>query len=288
MKKIINKKSNTVFMTTVFPGCMMFFDDFMNSLDLQTDNNFDLLIVNDGVENLGDYLKKFRNINFLQIISSNSIVQNRKAGIDTIIDLNYEYLIFGDSDDYFDLNRVAVSKEYLNYFDIVVNDLSVFDKQNGVYKTKCFSKRLKNNSIIDFDYIKDKNIFGLSNTAIKVSEITKIVYSDDLIAFDWCFFSQLLSQNKSAVFTNETQTYYRQYSNNTIGLGNNSISSLRKGIEVKKKHYQFMKQLDVSFDRFFIETKIKEENINKNDIVVKEYKQDHLLWWENTKDIINN
>lgn len=288
MKKIINKKSNTVFMTTVFPGCMMFFDDFMNSLDLQTDKDFDLLIVNDGVENLDNYLKKYININFLQIISSNTIVQNRKAGIDSVINLNYEYLIFGDSDDYFELNRIAVSKECLNYFDIVVNDLSVFDKQNGVYKTKCFSKRLKNNSTIDFDYIKDKNIFGLSNTAVKVSEITKLVYSDDMIAFDWCLFSQLLSQNKSAVFTNETQTYYRQYSNNTIGLGNNSISSIRKGIEVKKKHYQFMKQLDVSFDRFFLETKIKEEKIKKDDIFVKEYKQDDLLWWENTNYIINN
>ena len=288
MKCRVYKKSNTAFMTTVFPGCMIYFDAFIESLLLQTDKDFDLLIINDGVVNLVDYIEKYKEINFLQIFSCNTIVQNRKLGIDTAINLNYKYLIFGDSDDYFAPNRISISKHYLKNFDIVVNDLSLFNIKHGIYKEKCFSKRLTNNSIISSKYIEDKNIFGLSNSAVKVSEIHKIIFCKNLIAFDWYLFSQLLYRNKTAVFTNETQTYYRQYENNTVGLGVNSIESIKNSIQVKKIHYECMSKTDTNLDKFLLQIKFLEKKIDKGDINLDEYKHNDLLWWENTNYIINN
>ena len=101
-------------------------------------------------------------------------------------------------------------------------------------------------------------------------------------------FSQLLYQDKKAVFINETQTYYRQYESNTAGLGNNSLDSIKNGIEVKKKHYQCMKQIDVSFERFFFETKLLEVKIDNADFIFNKIENDDLFWWENTNYIIYN
>ena len=98
------KKSNTVLLTTIFPLCFKYFDEFLNSLLAQTDKNFDLLVVNDGVENFEDQIEKYPEINIIEVVSESSIVENRKVGIKAVLKLNYEYLLFGDSDDYFDNN----------------------------------------------------------------------------------------------------------------------------------------------------------------------------------------
>ena len=72
--------------------------------------------------------------------------------------------------------------------------------------------------MIDYDFIKDKNIFGLSNTAINVNILDKIVFDKEIVAVDWFLYKGLLKSGHTAVFTNEAETYYRQYENNTIGL----------------------------------------------------------------------
>ena len=126
-------------------------------------------------------------------------------------------MIFGDSDDYFKNNRVDKSIELLNKADIVINDLSLFN-ENGIYEEKYLSHRLENLDMIDVEFIKDKNIFGMSNTAIRLKNISKIEFDDKVVAVDWCFFKNLLKQGLKAIFTNETISYYRQHKNNTVGL----------------------------------------------------------------------
>ena len=72
--------------------------------------------------------------------------------------------------------------------------------------------------IIDYEFIKDKNIFGMSNTAIKLKNISKVIFDDNIIPIDWFFFRAILKQGLKALFTNETETFYRQHKNNTVGL----------------------------------------------------------------------
>jgi len=278
---IIPKKSDTAFLTTIYPACMIFFEQFLRSLDLQSDKDFDLIIVNDGVVNLEKYFEKYKRINYAVIPSTNSIVENRKIGIDLIKRQKYKYLIFGDSDDYFDSKRVFVSKLNLASFDIVVNDLNLFDS-GGVYKEKIFSQRLEDTLEIDLKFIEDKNIFGLTNTSVRVSSIKNMVLCESLVAFDWYLFSKLLYENNSAIFTNKTHTFYRQHKNNTVGLGDNSINSIKKSIHVKKIHYQCMRKIDNYFDVHLLQIKNFEENMSKIKFKKNINNTENLLWWENT------
>ena len=213
MKKI-------VFLTTIFPMKEKYLIDFFDSLLVQSYKNFDIVVVNDGYRNFDILLKKYNKLNVIELKYSNTPAKNREYGINYVISKGYDILIFGDSDDYFSKNRVEKSVELLDNYDIVVNDLSLFN-DNGIYEKLYFSNRIKNNSVVEYDFIKDKNIFGLSNTAIKLNILgNKIIFDKDIVAVDWFLYKKLLKDRYMAFFTNKIITYYRQYNNNIIGLNN--------------------------------------------------------------------
>jgi len=205
------------FLTTVFPENEKFLKTFFDSLSAQTYKNFDVVIVNDNLKNLNFYKDLYSNLNILEINSSNTPAKNREVGINYCIDHNYEVLVFGDSDDYFRNNRIEKLLEFLEKADMVVNDLSLFD-DNGIYEKNYLSNRLKNLDLIDLNFIKDKNIFGMTNTAIKLKDIEKVSFNKEIIAIDWYFFKTILKKGLKAIFINETESFYRQHKNNVAGL----------------------------------------------------------------------
>lgn len=205
------------FLTVVFPKNEIFLESFFNSLCSQTYKDFDLVIVNDNFKNFNNYKNLYSNLNIIEINSNNSPAKNREKGINYCIERKYDILVFGDSDDYFKINRIEKSLELLKKADVVVNDLSLFDAK-GIYEEKYLSKRLKNLDVVDPKFIEDKNIFGMSNTAVKLESIRKVTFDDKIIAVDWFFFKKILNQGCKAIFTNETESFYRQHKNNTLGL----------------------------------------------------------------------
>jgi len=206
------------FLTTVFPMKEQYLYDFFDSLSEQTYNQFDIVVVNDGYENFNKIKNKYKKLNIIELPFSSTISKNREYGINYIIDNQYSILIFGDSDDYFSSNRVEKSLELLETNDIVVNDLSLFN-EHDVYCKKYISNRISNNTQVKYDFIKDKNIFGFTNTAINIKILDiKVKFDKNIVAVDWFFYKNLLKLTFSAIFTYETETFYRQYESNTVGL----------------------------------------------------------------------
>jgi len=205
------------FLTTIFPMKEQFLIDFFDSLSRQTYDKFDVIVVNDGYDNFYDVKMKYQNLSIIELPYSDTPAKNREYGINYCIDNKFDILIFGDSDDYFSNNRITKSVKLLSDHEIVVNDLTTFDK-TGIIQHKYISTRVKNNSIINYSFIKDKNIFGMTNTAINLNILDKVKFDDSLVAVDWLMFKDLLKLGHKAIFTNEIISYYRQYSDNTIGL----------------------------------------------------------------------
>lgn len=259
------------FLTTVFPTNEQYLCSFFDSLQEQTYKNFDIVVVNDGCKDFQENITAYNELNIIELKHSNTAAKNREHGINYCIKNNYDILVFGDSDDYFEKNRVEKSLELLKENDIIVNDLSLFEDEN-IYEEKYLSHRLDNLALIDLEFIKDKNIFGLSNTAIRLKGLEKITIPNDLIAVDWYFFSVLLCKGKKALFTNETISYYRQHQENIVGLKKLDEAYFKKAMDVKRKHYKALKEkvegcieldglLDINYNDSF-------QNIN------------HPLWWE--------
>ena len=220
------------FLTTIFPMKRQFLIDFFNSLNNQTHDNFDVVVVNDGYSNFNEIKLKYGKLNIVELEYSNTPAKNREYGINYCIERKYDILIFGDSDDYFSNNRVELALEALNSNDIVVNDVSLFDN-NGTYEDMYISNRLENDSKVNFNYIKNKNIFGLSNTALKINILSKVSFDKDLVAVDWYLYKGLLKNGCKAIFTNKAITYYRQHKDNTVGLQ-----------AIKGKYYLWWEQRD--------------------------------------------
>jgi glycosyltransferase involved in cell wall biosynthesis len=207
------------FLTTIFPMKDKYLLDFFNSLVEQSYKFFDIVVVNDGYEKFRKIREKYNNLTIIELPCTSTPAKNREYGINYCLDKKYDILIFGDSDDYFSNNRVALSMKYLETHDIVVNDLTLFNEQ-GVYINKYISNRLDNNSEVDYQFIQDKNIFGLSNTAVNLNILKRVFFDKEMKIVDWFLFKQLLKSGKKAIFTNKIITFYRQHLNNTIGLTN--------------------------------------------------------------------
>ena len=264
-------------LTTIFPMPKEYLDDFFVSLQKQTCKNFDVIVVNDGYDNFHDIKAEYGSLNIIELNYSDTPAKNREFGINYVKSNQYEVLILGDSDDYFSSNRIQVSIDKLKTCDVLVNDITLFDKE-GAYDAHYFSKRIKNNDVIGIDYIKDKNIFGLSNTALRVKAIGRLGFAADLVAVDWFFFSVLLSEGKKAVFTNEAITFYRQYVGNITGLGKVTGESILNGIDVKLKHYQLMKKGNHQFEGLYQDMVGACDNVDLSR--VSKLNCQNLFWWE--------
>ncbi|MBE0471568.1 MAG: glycosyltransferase [Methyloprofundus sp.] len=262
------------FLTTIFPMELGYLKEMLDSLVIQSFTAFDLIVVNDGLSEFTALKKNYKNeLNIIELKGIPNPAQNREIGINYCIEKGYDFLIFGDSDDTFSSNRIQVSVEKLQQSDIVVNDLTLFNT-NGVLEDHYLSNRVKNNEQIEFDFIKNKNLFGLSNTAIRLQGMSPIKMPPELVAVDWYLFSALLLKNKEAVFTNQAVTHYRQYDGNLVGLKHLNKESFLCGLRVKQQHYQALKQITEKVDNEY-------QQYCNSDIAFKEKTElAYPLWWE--------
>ena len=277
------RKSNIVFLTTIFPASEKFLTSFFSSLQNQTYKDFDLLIVNDGITSLDKIKKQFCNLNIIDFSVNYSPAKNRQFGINKAVELGYEFIIWGDSDDYFKENRVEISINKLENNDIVVNDICVVDSQKNSITKNYFSNRLVNNQIINVDFIKDKNIFGLSNTAAKVNVFKNISINPSLLAVDWFIFSYALNNEAQAIFTNNTQTFYRQHQDNTIGIGNLNFEIFKKGIAIKINHYKKLCDFGLPYEALYLKYRNFQNvfSYDKYEEIINSINIEFPMWWEN-------
>lgn len=273
-------------LTVIYPQAKPFFFDFFESLRNQDYKDFDLVIINDGVEDFNIDLLK--DLNYRVEDYSLNPSKNREHGLNITYELGYDKVILCDIDDIFKKDRIKISLEYLKSFDCVVNDLDTVDYHGKPLITDYFSKSHSIPHKITLDFLLDKNICGFSNTAVNIKKIYPISFPSDVSIVDWYFFTQLSIKGCSIGFIPYSLTKYRQHTNNEIGIGILEISSFKKMIRLKKEHYHHISKIDNS-------NKIKKrmemcdtmENLdddeiayilNKNQII-----NQYPLWWENIK-----
>lgn len=271
------------FFSVVFPKNLPFFNDFFFSLQNQNYKDFDLVIINDGVKEIDQILLKFGNLNIKVFDFKGSISEIREFGISQVIKLGYEYVIFGDSDDFFSPNRVYETIKSLIHFPICFNELSIINEKNEIVKRNLWSDRLRSQKIISNDFIFDKNVIGLGNSGIKVKLLQGLSIPSEILAVDWFIFNTIFGRNK-ALFLSEVKTFYRQHSSNIIGNRELSMDSLKRIVEVKVQHYDYFKNIPSSIIEKFKGFKEFTNSIKNSahyvDFLNNQKKT--FFWWEET------
>ncbi len=285
------RDTKLVVIGVVYPEMQKYLDDYLNSLEEQTYQEFDLLIANDGIDNFDGYLEE-RNFNGLSFVVSGSVSDNRRDLIRKAIVMGYRKIIFTDTDDVFEENRVELMSDLLDSNRVVVNDLDITDINGKTNISRYFSRRFKNCQSITKSTLLEGNMMGLSNTAVR-SEVlyeSPALKGGNVIAFDWYLWSSVLLSGNEAYFTSETSTKYRVYDDNIAGLPQplDEINIL-KGIKVKSEHYEIMSRLDPSYKKMANEYRGIQSKLNNNDWYIKyidSLKKRAIeipMWWENIR-----
>lgn len=277
--------NDTVILTFTYPLIEPYFEDFLKSCETQTNKEFDIIIVNDGLTSLQSMIDCHPSLNVFIKDYKGTISENRIYGLNLAKQKEYKYVILADSDDSFSANRVQKTKDLLSKYEIVANEFDLVNINGEELVTNYISHRLKNGIIIGFEFIKEKNVIGFSNSAFRAGLIPeKLSIPQDVAVVDWFFYTLLLHAGHKAVFSNEMITYYRQYSDNMIGINNETLDNYKKKLALKAMHYRY---LSSSFTEFEELAKKYSKEKKLTDIQVSTLLQNNKiiypLWWENIK-----
>lgn len=277
-------------LTTIYSSCLSYWDSFITSIKQQDINQFDIIVINEGVGEL--YVSDPRVVN-VTAPADTTINKNRQIGIEYVIDNNYKYVVFADCDDTFAWNRFSVSIKMLHAYDIYVNDLRIVSSKGSILNSGYLSTRLGKQYPVSIQDIQSKNFLGLSNTAVRVKALEGIDIPNEVIAVDWYIFSILLKRGNKAIFTSDTHTNYMQHSNNMIGIGTISSEIVRKSVITKYRHYCGM--VEAGYNEFYtqyeyflwLEKEIKHGTSTAQQYIekVSSISKQNPFWWEIAKKL---
>lgn len=268
-----------VFGSVIYPGAEAYFDEFTNSINNQDDKDFDIIIINDGVDkqtvaNLQASIKPKVNI-----IDSNSSKTPAQLRVELILQAkkrDYSFLILGDCDDTFAsdrLRRNVTQYKKNNEYAFFYNELRLSDG------SLCFDMLPETTTMLE--NILQYNYLGLSNSALNIRlldlDFIKSLYEFDSFVFDWYLFSRILLAGGKGMLVNNTYTTYRIHEGNFAGVGSISVDGIRKEIEVKRKHYRCLSQF--SERAALLHEQIKK--IRPEEVVINEDRPTY--WWSSIK-----
>ena len=236
----MKNKSKNLLACVIYKGVEPYISNLLKSVSLQSSNDFDLLIFNDGVSDSSE-LSNYKS-NIIEIKSESlqtpPIVRNKC--IEFAKTNHYSSIIFCDADDLLSSNYVEEILYALNTYDFAFCDLHPFRFDISEKSSAFLSSFIPSNGIFLNDII-DRNLIGLGHSGMRVESIKEIQLPHELVAVDWYLFSVMILKGLIGNFIARPLVHYRQSSLNTVGLVKRvSKKSVLHGINVKKLHYRAM------------------------------------------------
>lgn len=266
-----------IFGCVTYPTALEYFDEFITSISSQTEKEFVLLVMNDGVD-VSVLVKKLYPLDgryhIISVKDGLSPASIRVCLIGEAKKRGADILIIGDTDDIFSSDRVEkIIDVFCNnaQVDFVYNELRTF---NGERVMPELRGRVENvNAILNYNFL------GMSNTAIRLNALDESFICSlrecDSFVFDWYLHSRLLLDNHTGVLAKGAKTYYRIYDANCAGLPEATKDAVEKEIAVKQKHYNILQKYSPEFVQLY--NSYKKRNIQRTE------EQEFYYWWNFTR-----
>jgi len=274
-----------VFFSVVYPQALPYLKDVRDSALSQTRKDFDVIVVNDGCDK-DRIVEELQGLNITILDAEGGFTANRMQGINYARNQGYRYLLFCDADDSFTAIRYerTVAEFEKSNADILVCNLNIADEHCQPFLKDYFSKEIPEDRSIDADFLKDKNIFGMSNTAIRLEALTEDIQIPEAPIVDWLLFTVLLLKGLKAKYITDSMVNYRQYSTNMIGITRYDVTSFKKLAGLKNNHYKLLVECgDNQYDKLFQDSKRllvlsddEIESIVKRELAI----HPQPLWWQ--------
>jgi glycosyltransferase involved in cell wall biosynthesis len=265
----------TAFATVIYKQARIYLEDFLESVDKQSDKDFDLLLINDNyseeeIDEIKLFLDKLTtNYKIINLTDAQlSIAGTRIEMLGCAKDLGYDLVILGDADDTFSVDRVEKCKKAYE----LNNDAAFFYNKlildNGTDVFKEMPKRIDS-----IKAISQCNFVGLTSSAIRLSVIPEdFIYSlreSDSPVFDWYLFSRIIMDIGAGVYVEDAASIYRIFENNMVGVSRD----IKREYEVKKDHYSNLAKRYKYFQQLL--EKLETLDVNK----LNENQNHQGYWW---------
>lgn len=266
--------------TVIYQAAWSYKEEFIQAVNNQTTQNFEVLFINDGIgEKEVEELKSAiqRKVTITEVEKNRSISEIRKILLEEAKRIGIDLLVLSDFDDVFDRNRVekavhAVENDICIYY----NNLKTFDG-NVVFQYLPIQ-------VNHYKDILEYNFLGLSNTTLKMDlidmDFIRKLKDVKTNVFDWYLFSKLLAEGKRGKLIEDSYTYYRIGENNIAGLATQNLDAYKKELIIKREHYRLLCDSgDLFEDLYGIYSGFSVEQLTKKD---NSYLNQCLngYWWE--------
>ena len=274
-----------VIFSVVYLKALPYLRDVRDSALAQTRKDFDVVLVNDSCEK-AQIKEIFSPLNVTILKPNGGFSGNRTQGINYARKKGYKYILFCDADDSFSANRYEQTLEEFekNNADILVCNLNIADEQCRPFFKDYFSKELPGERWVDADFLKDKNIFGMSNTALRLDALTEDIQIPETPIVDWLLFTTLLLKGLKAKYITDSMVNYRQYSSNMIGINRFDAASFRRLAGLKLNHYRLLTEAGYKQYESLRQESESLQNLSDDEIetIVKRELIIHQqpLWWQ--------
>lgn len=193
--------------TTVYPAAAPFLAEWYASVRAQTDTNFDLWIGVDSMtrEQVVQAMGSLLQAQLRHGAPGDSPARIRRIAASEIA-AQYPAVIFVDSDDVLEPERVAAARRSLAVADVTGCALRVVDR-HGLDVGFTFGP---GTATVDCEFLARWNVFGLSNTAFR-SEVLRecLPFDDDCVLIDWLLATRAAASGARVAFDPEPQMRYR-------------------------------------------------------------------------------
>lgn len=266
--------------TVIYRAAWQYKEEFIQSVNTQTAQDFEVLIINDGIDEKGvEELKSAlrRKATVVEAGKNRTISGIRKIMLTEAKQANIDLLVLSDFDDVFDRNRVEKTVQAVdNVVCIYYNNLKTFD---GNIVFRYLPVQIKH-----YKDILEHNFLGLSNTALNM-DLIDMNFIQELKevktnVFDWYLFSRLLVEGKRGKLVEGSYTYYRIVGNNIAGITIRNQDAYQKELKIKKEHYGLLcDRGDLLKNLYEIYRNLSLERLSEKE----DFYLNHCLngyWWE--------
>ena len=202
----------TAVYTTLYPDAIRFWSDFIQSVEAQIDQDFDLVVCLDGVS--ADDVNSGRLIHFY-LPSTKTPSSIRQETWQHLIDNGYEAIIMVDADDVLMPDRVKNARAGLVNADMDVCGLQLVGKD---LKKMDWTLQPDPDEPTE-NYIIQANDIGLSNTAYRAECLQRLIPApDDIVMLDWFLALRAVEEGAKIDKRPDLDMLYRQYDGNVANF----------------------------------------------------------------------
>lgn len=223
--------------TTVFPNALPFLAEFADSLEEQSDRDFDLFIGLDRLtrEEVEQYFGR-QITGWFDHRNDDTPGTLRSRAFQTISD-SYDLVVLVDSDDTLHPQRVEAARRGLREADVYACSLSLVNEEGHQLG---FRVAPPTGDLGWKEFLSQVNIFGLSNTAYRselLMEAGRVDASTGIV--DWYLVSLALALGGRLTFDRRELMTYRQYGKSTLEtVPPYTMPGTMRAVELARDHYR--------------------------------------------------